>query len=415
MQPKPRPKSLIANLPSGVGVGKVSFHGSEYFRVRLGKKFTGGGIQTKNFKELSEARDWIFGDAQKETSSSPIVLLKAEAGSSAFNLSAGQIAEASSVFKKLSAAGLGLTEAVTYAIRHLRPAGGSVTLEDAVKKVLKLKELEGVSKKHSKGMKSIFGKIEEDLGKEKLSTFTREVLEGWLSDQDDVSASTKASYARHIHILFAEGVDRNWCAVNPAQKLTRSSSHESDIAIWTAVQMRQFLTAVQKNEPQLLLGVAIKAFAGVRTSELLRLEWSQIGDSKIQVLAKNAKTRRSRGIEIQPVLAAWIKHCSKNKKERQGLVVGLSENGWHDALQRACVAGGITMPSNILRHSFGTYRYYRTMSEAVVAYEMGNSPAVILKHYRAVAVKDLDVTNWWNLYPKGQAPTQKGRPRSKTQ
>ncbi len=175
-------------------------------------------------------------------------------------------------------------------------------------------------------------------------------------------------------------------------KLLRST-HEGDIAVWTAKQLQEFLNAVQKHEPRLVFGLAIKAFAGLRTSELLRLEWNQIGDSKIQVLGKNAKTRRSRGIEIQPVLKQFI----PAKHPESGLVVGLSENGWHDAVKRVCEAAKNTMPSNVLRHSFGTYRYYQTKSEAETAYEMGNSPGVILKHYRAIAVRDADVVGWWQV------------------
>jgi integrase len=386
-------KAKIANLPSGVSVGKITLRGEELWRVRLGKKFTGGKSQAKHFRELAQAREWIFGDALKSKTSIPVVELKREAGESAFQLTSRQIQEAVAAFKNLQVAKLGMTEAVSYAIAHLRPAGGNLTLSDAVKKVLLFKADAGLSPKHLKGMRSIFTRIGNDLGEEPLTSFTREGLEDWIADQDDVSISTKASYARHIHILFAEGMERGWCASNPASKLNRSSTHEGDIAVWTAKQLETFLDAVQQHEPQLLFGLALKAFAGLRTSELLRLEWPQIGDNKIQVLGKNAKTRRSRGIEIQPILEQFI----PAKHPEQGLVVGLSENGWHDAVQRVCAAAKINMPQNVLRHSFGTYRYYQTKSEAETAYEMGNSPGVVLKHYRAVAVKDADVVGWWMI------------------
>ena len=44
-------KSPIAHLPSGVGVLKtVNGHGGEYWRVRLGKRFTGGAVQVMSDK-----------------------------------------------------------------------------------------------------------------------------------------------------------------------------------------------------------------------------------------------------------------------------------------------------------------------------------------------------------------------------
>ncbi|OJU98533.1 MAG: hypothetical protein BGO12_12295 [Verrucomicrobia bacterium 61-8] len=386
-------KQVIADLPSGVGVYGDSKKG---WRVRLGSRFTGGLPQRKRFDTLQEAREWIFGQGQKEASKMPVLAMKKEAGESAFALNASQLQEAINAFKRLSAVELGLTEAVSYAISHLRPAGGSITLAEASKKGLEIKKQQGISEKHLKGLTSIFDRISDDLGKEKLSAFSRESLEAWLAEQDDITLATKASYARHVHILFAEALERGWCVINPAQKLTRNSSTDGDIAVWGVKQMAELLEAAKTHEPHLITGLAIKAFAGLRTSELLRLDWAQVGDKKIQVLGKNAKTRRSRGIEIQENLRQWLDY---KPVDRTGLVVGLSENGWHDAVQRLCETAKISMPSNVLRHSFGTYHYYKTKSETLTAYELGNSPGVVLAHYRAVAVKDADVTGWFEITP----------------
>jgi hypothetical protein len=42
-------KAAIAGLPSGIGVNKVSNGKTEFWRVRLGKRFTGGAVVTKHF------------------------------------------------------------------------------------------------------------------------------------------------------------------------------------------------------------------------------------------------------------------------------------------------------------------------------------------------------------------------------
>ena len=55
---------------------------------------------------------------------------------------------------------------------------------------------------------------------------------------------------------------------------------------------------------------------------------------------------------------------------------------------------------DVLRHSFGTYRYHATKSEDETSYEMGNTPAVILAWYRSVAVEDRQVRQWWRLMPQ---------------
>ncbi len=51
-----------------------------------------------------------------------------------------------------------------------------------------------------------------------------------------------------------------------------------------------------------------------------------------------------------------------------------------------------------MRHSFGSYFLGKTKDENLTASEMGNSPEVIIRHYRAL-VRDADVTWYWRVEP----------------
>ncbi len=390
-------KAKIADLPSGVGVTRNSNGTTEYWRIRLGKKFTGGKVVTRNFEALTDARAWIFGDAQKhKTESMPIVELKRIAGAAAFDLSSAEITEATAAIKKCRSAGITLHAAVDYAIKHMKLTAESKTFQEIADFVLNNKTANGASPKHLKGMRSIFTKVCEDLGKRQIHAITRDVVEEWQAEQDDVSLNTRISYARHLHIAFNEAVERGWCVENPVAKLKRNSEPTGDSEVWTPQQLARFLWAALNHEPALICGLAIKAFAGVRTSELLQLRWEKISSTKIQIVGKSAKTRRSRGIQIQPVLAAWF----VGRRQAEGPVIALSENGWFDAVQRVAVAAGMGQPPNVLRNCFGTYRYHTTKSEDETSYEMGNTPAVVLAWYRSVAVEDRHVRQWWRLTPK---------------
>ena len=57
-------RSAIAELPSDVSVGPHKIGKSEYWRVRLGSRFTGGKRVEMHFPSLDKARKWIFGDAE---------------------------------------------------------------------------------------------------------------------------------------------------------------------------------------------------------------------------------------------------------------------------------------------------------------------------------------------------------------
>jgi hypothetical protein len=46
------------------------------------------------------------------------------------------------------------------------------------------------------------------------------------------------------------------------------------------------------------------------------------------------------------------------------------------------------LPQNFARHSFGTYHFALHQDEAKTAAAMGNTPAMVHRHYRALATAD---------------------------
>lgn len=90
------------------------------------------------------------------------------------------------------------------------------------------------------------------------------------------------------------------------------------------VQAKALLGAA---EGVFLAGISIKLFAGLRTSELLQLDWNEVGDRQIIVLARHAKTRRRRVISISENLRKWI---GPFRKELSGPVIPHTARRWHD-------------------------------------------------------------------------------------
>ena len=100
-------KAKIRGLPSGVGVYRVNNGRTEFWRVRLGKRFTGGSIITRHFSSLDEARKWVFGDAQEEKCEpASLIELRQTVGTSVFHLSPAELGEAVAAFKECKLAGI---------------------------------------------------------------------------------------------------------------------------------------------------------------------------------------------------------------------------------------------------------------------------------------------------------------------
>lgn len=405
-------KAKIRDLPPGVGIGKaVNGRGREYWRVRLGKRFTGGQVVLKDFSKLSEAREWIFGDAQQEKASPGAVLeLKQSSGAAAFSITPAQISEAAACFRRLE--GLAsLNTAVSYFLKHANPAGGKRTLAEVGKEFLKSREVMGVRSRTMTQYESYLRTISERFGLQSIHEVRRGEIEDWLSESE-WSKRTRNNYVSTLSTLFLFARDRDYCTENPAEKVPRAILDDTPPGILTLKETAALLEIARDKDPEMLAYVAIGLFAGLRRSELCALEWSEI-DRKartIEVKGVKAKTRQRRIVSISDALSAWLAVAPKTPRptpSRNEDVCGerlknlyseeLDESG--AVLREAIVS---PWPHNALRHSFGSYHYAKHRDENQTAAEMGNSPAMVFRHYRAVVTPDV-ATKFWNLLPSTAA------------
>lgn len=401
-------KAKIRDLPSGIGVNRsASGRGKEFWRVRLGKRFTGGPIIKRDFTTLADARNWIFGDAQKEKATPGTVIeLKQSSGASAFSLSPSQISEAAACFRRLE--GLAsLNTAVSYFLKHANPAGGKRTLAEVAKEFLKSREVMGVRSRTLTQYESYLRTISERFGPQPIHEVRRGEIEDWLSESE-WSKRTRNNYVSTLSTLFLFARDRDYCTENPAEKVPRAILDDTPPGILTLKETAALLEIARHKDPEMLAYVAIGLFAGLRRSELCALEWSEIDREArtIEVKGVKAKTRQRRIVSISDALSAWLAIAPNTLRptpSRNEDVCGerlknlySEERDESGAVQREAIVS--PWPHNALRHSFGSYHYAKHRDENQTAAEMGNSPAMVFRHYRAVVTPDI-ATKFWNLLP----------------
>jgi len=147
------------------------------------------------------------------------------------------------------------------------------------------------------------------------------------------------------------------------------------------------------------LTLAIGAFAGLRTAEINRLEWCDIGKQHITIQAGKAKTGARRIIPILPPLASVLRLHTPGEGK---LSPFKNETHLSRLLSDCFRAVDVEPVKNGLRHSFCTYRIAATQNVAQVALEAGNSPTMLFQHYRELATKK-QASAWFAVRPAARA------------
>lgn len=231
-------------------------------------------------------------------------------------------------------------------------------------------------------------------------------IDQWLDDMTEASGRTKNNYRMALLTLFSYARDKNHLPrgeQTEAEFSTRIDDKKAGaIGIYTP---KEFAILLHYVAEKFLPFVALGGFAGLRSIEILRLEWRDIWFDKgfIEVGKQKSKTATRRLVPICPALEKWLKPYAK----KDGLVIPNVSNEVHftrqfnkakKTLNDKSGKPRVELIHNGLRHSFCSYRLAETKSAAQVALEAGNSPKMLFEHYRELVTED-EAKEWFSLTP----------------
>ncbi len=213
-------------------------------------------------------------------------------------------------------------------------------------------------------------------------------------DSLKVGGRTYVNYARAIATLFNFAKERGYFPkdVNPLAGIDTEHEDESEIEIFTPAEIAKLLAHAS---PDLLPFVAIGGFAGLRSAEISRLDWSEVKADFIEVKKSKSKTRSRRLVPIQPNLQKWL----ASHRKQAGKVIPFAEKELFRPIQELVEASGVKWKHNGLRHSFCSYRYAACQNENTVAAESGHEPQKLFSNYREV-VTPQEAQQWFGICPE---------------
>lgn len=264
-----------------------------------------------------------------------------------------------------------------------------LTIAQAVNDFLTAKLRAGKSDRYVRTMLNSLSKFARGRGSRPLGSVTFAEIEKWLA-ASDWNATTRRGYLRDVRTLYFFAVRRNWTASNPAAAVELPERAAGAVGIHTPKQVAIVLNLARDHDPTLCRALAVRYFAGLRSSECDRMTEADILERSIQVRAENAKTRRRRLVLIAPVLRSWL-----------ALGGELPLRDVNDRMRKftaAVKAQGVPWPHNVTRHSFVSYHLAHGESAAKTALQAGHSEAMLFQHYREIVTPEA-AAEFWALTP----------------
>lgn len=294
-----------------------------------------------------------------------------------------------------------------YAARNKQTTAKPVA--EVVAELLALKQARGAAPSYLEDLRHRLKRVGAAFCKDACNVTTAEI-QAWL-DAQGFSRQGYSDYRNRLHLLFNFAVARGYAIDNPVAGVEKIKVRGGETEIFTPEQIARLLANAS---PEFLPALAIGAFAGVRSAEIERLEWSDIdlAGRYVTVGVNRSKTAGRRIVPICDALQAWLLPYAG----RQGRIWPGTHDAFYDPQQETAAATEVkadpeknvkaqkpvAWKSNALRHSYASYRFAQTGDAGRVAGELGNSAAVVHKHYREL-VKPADAERWFAVKPEAPA------------
>lgn len=271
----------------------------------------------------------------------------------------------------------------------------AINSQTAAKEYIRLKQKSGLSKRHIETVRALMDTFGRKFPDQMLHELSVKDLQRFI-DGIKGAPRTKNNFISCLKTFFIWAQKQMYVRQDrqtAANALNKEREAYLSPEIFTPEEMQKILRATQEHEPKMIPYMAIAAFAGLRSAEISRLDWSAIDfdSGYIKVSGEITKTQQRRLVPILPCLRAWL---LPHKKESGPVTFFTFRKG----IRRCAKAAGIAWKSNALRHSFGSYRLAEIQDAAKVSLEMGNSPAMLFKHYRELVTPE-QAKLWFEIMP----------------
>jgi len=279
--------------------------------------------------------------------------------------------------------GVTLTEAAMFFADVHGGADIPITVAEAAARFIQEKQAAGLTSRSLQQIRYKLRRLAADIGPRFIQDVSGNLLIAWL-DAHQYQGATRDGYRRTFRNFFGWCLGRQFTRHNPAEAIAVAATPDLHPTILPVEKVADVMRAAEQLADDLCPYLALGFFAGIRPSELVRLQWDDVTD-RVRVKSQR-KTQRDRHVTIPSNLSQWIESyrgnngpvCPVTPKSRLKRMAVIKE--------RACIE---RWPHDAQRHCFVAYHLALYQDPPRTAHEIGHaSPGLLDKQYRNLALPE---------------------------
>ncbi|MSU21629.1 MAG: hypothetical protein EXS30_09570 [Pedosphaera sp.] len=226
----------------------------------------------------------------------------------------------------------------------------------------------------------------------------KEHLDAFIDSLSDFSAKSRNHHRAAIRQFLSWCIRKDYLPgthrLGEADAMRPERANTAEVLFYTP---KEFGELLETAEGSMRAMIAISGLAGLRTAELLRLDWTEVWrvPGHIEITSGKSKTRQRRLVEICSALSAWLEPF---RSFANGKMWTDTESIFQKEFLTLSEETRIPRKTNGLRHAFCTYHFAAHSNENLTSALAGNSPAMIHSNYKGLATK-AEAEKWFNVTP----------------
>lgn len=220
------------------------------------------------------------------------------------------------------------------------------------------------------------------------------------------SIITYNSNHSRLRSIFNWFVAEGMLDISPMRRIKPKLVPYKEPVYFMPEKVEKIMRVIENNPPEgngamfFVLGF----FCGVRTAEIMRMEWSDIdltaGHIRVKLPKGFSRGIKPRIIELEPNALAWIKAFYKRNKK--GLIVQSRLSEWKkQELGPLGLNWGNDSNHNVMRHTYATMHvgFFRNANATALNLGHGHSSTVLERHYMGVVAREI-ASKYWEIFPR---------------